>query len=158
PGIGKLWLCAPDARKILCLARAGSGFKRQGASMNLNPYILSSIAALVGVIVGVGLVWLLVRRKSADAQAALEEARARSAEVDTKLAERYEQLQRESRDEVQAEVKRLQEIIERETAERRTELKEGDQRLRERENQLDKRLRNLDHREKAIARRDKQSE
>ena len=124
----------------------------------MNSTLVSVVAALVGVAVGFLVVWLALRQKTTAAETALEEAKRRSEEADAKLAERYEQLQKESRVEVQSEVKGLRETIEREMAERSKDLKEGERRLREREGQFDKRNRNLDQREKTISNRDTQSE
>jgi ribonuclease Y len=126
--------------------------------MNFTSYLISIVAALIGVAVGVGLVWLVLRQKTSAAQSALEEARQRTAQADATLAERHEQLEKESRIAVQAEVKELRETIEREMAERSKDLKDGERRLRERESQIDKRLRGLDQREKNLARRDKEAE
>jgi len=64
-------------------------------------------------------------------------------------------LQVEAREEVQREVQRLRETIERETADRRNETKEAERRVREREGNLDRRAKTLDGREEGLDTREK---
>lgn len=96
-----------------------------------------------------------------EAEQAAKAAQTNSALADdnlsSQLAARQKELQLEAREEVQREVARLRETIERETAERRAEVKEMEKRLRDREAQVDGRARNLDRREKAIEARDGES-
>ena len=91
------------------------------------------------------------------AEVALKTSNLADDTLTSQLAARQKELQLEAREEVQREVARLRETIERETAERRGEVKEMEKRLREREAQVDGRARNLDRREKAIEARDGES-
>ncbi len=91
------------------------------------------------------------------AQQRADEARRQGETATSQLEARHKELQLEARDEVQREVARLRETIERETQERRTEVKDLEKRVRDRELQVDGRARNLDRREKAIEARDAES-
>lgn len=136
-----------------------------------NPVIVV-VAAIVAALIGVAVTYVLLsngaKARDAKVQAALAEAQRRSEEAekrneeaqrrsqlaDVDLAARYKELQVESREEVQREVQRLRETIEKETADRRAELKENERRLRERESQLERRLKNLESRDKALDERE----
>ncbi len=92
-----------------------------------------------------------------DAQTQADEARRQGELASGQIEARQKELQLEARDEVQREVARLRETIERETAERRNEVKDLEKRVRDRELQVDGRARNLDRREKAIEAREGES-
>ena len=85
-----------------------------------------------------------------DAQETLQTARLELAELEAELSRRQKELQIEAREESQREVARLREVIEKEAAERRLEVKESENRLRERENGLERRIKSLEGREKSL--------
>jgi ribonuclease Y len=120
----------------------------------LYPYIIAVVATLIGVAVTYVIVETKFKTQSDLAKSALDEARKRSAAADSNIEARHRELQLEAREEVQREVTRLREAIERETTERRNEIKEVERRLREREVQLERRSKNLDAREKTLETRD----
>lgn len=123
----------------------------------MEPYILAAFCGIIGLVVGVVAVLLMLRSKTTDADAAVataEEkirlANEKAAEVEANIAARYKELQVEAREQVQSEVQRLRETIEKESQERRLEIKETEKRLREREVHMERRLRQLDGREKSL--------
>ncbi len=138
----------------------------------MNPYIWSAIIGILGLVVGGVAVSMLLKTQLKtqleaqlklqlksqldSAQSSLEESKRRASEIDTSLATRSKELEIESRERVQAEVARLRETIETETADRRREIKDGEKRLRDRESQLDRRVKNLDVKEKTLETRDEE--
>ncbi len=121
--------------------------------MNINPAVVF-LLALAACLVGVAVTYLVVtaqsKTRAVEVSTALAEAERRSAQADTSIETRHKELQIEAREQVQREVALLRETIEKETADRRQEIKEGEQRLRERESQMERRAKNLDARDKAI--------
>jgi ribonuclease Y len=122
--------------------------------------ILILLATVAGVVITYLVISAQYKVRSAEAAAAVAEAERRNQLADTSLESRYKELQVEAREEVQREVQRLRETIEKETSDRRAELKEGERRLRDRETQLERRMKlveqrdkNLDEREAEIAAR-----
>jgi len=124
----------------------------------MSQYIGAAIVGLISLAVGCIAMAAILRGKTAEAEAALAEAKRLGAEATNSIESRYKELQVESREQVQAEVQRLRETIEKETAERRQELKEAERRLREREANLDRRVKGLDAREKTIGQRDAEAQ
>lgn len=124
--------------------------------------MLYIIAAVVAALLGVGVTYVLLSAKGqsrdAEAKATLAESERRLLAADSDLAERAHRIQLEAREEVQREMQRLRETIERETADRRNEVKDAERRLRERESQMERRVKNLDAREKTIDSRDQDSQ
>lgn len=120
----------------------------------MNPYIIAGIALILGLVVGALVISALMGKKSQEAQSTLGDAQRRLLDVDTDLAKKQKELQLEAREEVQREVSRLREIIEKETAERRQELKDAEARLREREGGLERRGKNLEVREKGVTQKE----
>ncbi|MDF2440117.1 MAG: ribonucrease [Abditibacteriota bacterium] len=120
----------------------------------MNPYIWSAIAGLLGVALGCFAMVSMLKSKTEEASRATSEARQISEQADSKVEARLRELQLESREQVQSEVAKLRETIEKETAERRAELKENERRLREKESNLDRRLRSLDQKEKSLGQRE----
>jgi ribonuclease Y len=120
--------------------------------------ILIVVAALLGVVVTYALVSAKNKSLDAESKAALADAERRALAADTNIEARHKELQIEAREEVQREMQRLRETIERETADRRNEVKEAERRLRDREVQLERRVKNLDGREKSIEARDVESQ
>jgi ribonuclease Y len=120
----------------------------------LYPYIIAVVATLLGIAITFVVVTSKFKTETDAARAALDAAQKRSAAADSNIEARHRELQLEAREQVQREVLRLREAIEKETAERRSELKEVERRLRERELQLDRRAKNLDIRDKALDDRD----
>ena len=128
---------------------------------SITAYILAAFAGLVGLAVGVIAVMMKLRTQSAEAEAKVQAAteklsiaEIKSAEADANIAARHKELQVESREQVQAEVQRLRETIEKESQERRVEIKETEKRLRERETHLERRLRQVEGRDKALNQRE----
>ncbi len=129
--------------------------------MNLTPYLLAALCGLLGLAAGAVAVHLMLRGKTdtasaakAEAEVAIAESKRLAAETDATIATRYKELQVESREQVQVEVQRLRETIEKESAERRAEIKENERRLREREVQIERRSRQLEGRDKALTTRE----
>ncbi|HEX8834480.1 MAG TPA: ribonuclease Y [Abditibacteriaceae bacterium] len=120
----------------------------------LIPIIVAIVAALLGVVITYVVVTAQSKSQAAEAKAAIAEAERRSIAADSNVEARQKELQLEAREEVQREVQRLRETIEKETADRRNEVKEAERRLRERETQIDRRAKNLDGREKSLDSRD----
>ena len=96
----------------------------------------------------------LTNKKALQANATLTDAQRRISDLDADLANKQKELQLEARDEVQREVARLREIIEKETAERRQELKDAEGRLRDREAGLERRGKTLEGREKSVSQKE----
>ncbi len=129
--------------------------------MELSAYILAAVLGLVGLVVGIVAAQLKAKVQSAEAAAKIQiaaeklaAAETKSVEADVTIAARHKELQVEAREQVQAEVQRLRETIEKETQDRRLEIKETEKRLRERETHLERRLRQIDGREKALNQRE----
>jgi ribonuclease Y len=116
--------------------------------------ILILLATVAGVVITYLVISAQYKVRSAEAAAAVAEAERRNQLADTSLESRYKELQVEAREEVQREVQRLRETIERETADRRAELKEGERRLRDRETQLERRIKSLEQRDKTLDERE----
>ncbi|HEX8236796.1 MAG TPA: ribonuclease Y [Abditibacteriaceae bacterium] len=116
------------------------------------------ISILLATVVGVVITYLVIsaqfKVRSAEAAAAVAEAERRNQLADTSLESRYKELQVEAREEVQREVQRLRETIEKETSDRRAELKDGERRLRDRESQLERRMKSLEARDKNLDERE----
>jgi ribonuclease Y len=129
----------------------------RGTLMNFNLptlIILIVFAVVAGVVISYLVISAQFKGRSAEASAALAEAERRNQVADNSLEARYKELQVEAREEVQREVQRLRETIEKETADRRAELKEGERRLRDRESQLDRRLKTVETRDKGLDERE----
>lgn len=119
-----------------------------------SPFIWAVITLIIGLGVGAFVISSLTGKKSQEANATLVEAQRRISEQDSDLAKKQKELQLEAREEVQREVTRLREIIEKETAERRQELKDAEARLRERENGIERRIKSLEGRERGIVQKE----
>jgi ribonuclease Y len=124
----------------------------------MSPYILSAVLGLVGVALGCFAMIFLLKGKTEEATRAIAEAKQVSEHAESNIEARQRELQLEAREQVQGEVARLREAIEKETTERRAELKENERRLREKESNLDRRLRSLDQKEKGLAQRESEIE
>lgn len=123
-----------------------------------NPYILAALCSLLSLAVGVAVAVALLRGKSSEATKAIEESKRLAADTEAHIASRHRELQVESREQVQVEVQRLRETIEKETSDRRQELKETERRLREREVQIERRSRQCDGRDKTLTNREAEVE
>lgn len=106
------------------------------------------LTLVIGLVLGGGAILFFTRSKSLEAQTSLLDIQRQLAESDAGLAKRQQEIQREAHEEVQREVARLRETIEKETAERRQELKDAEARLRDRERDLDRRVKSLEARER----------
>ena len=89
--------------------------------MILAPYILAALCGILGLAAGAVAVQLMLRAKTGEAAAAIAESKRiaaesqrLSAETDATIATRAKELQVEAREQVQAEVLRLRETIEKE--------------------------------------------
>lgn len=89
-----------------------------------------------------------------EAERALDEARRLSAEAQSQIEGSRRELQLEAREQIQSEVARLREGLEREAGERRAEAKDAERRLRERDQQLDRRAKSLEQKEQVLAERE----
>lgn len=120
----------------------------------MNPVIYLAISGLIGLGVGSVAVALLLKSQLKNTQTTLEDVQKQAVDVDALIATRTRELEVESRERVQNEVAKLREILEKETTDRRQELRDGERRLRDRESQLDRRHKNLDAKEKSLATRE----
>ncbi len=93
-----------------------------------------------------------------EAERALDEARRLSSDAQSQIEARGRELQLEAREQIQSEVARLREGLDREASERRAEAKEAERRLRERDLQLDRRIKSLDQKEQVLAERESEVE
>jgi len=114
-------------------------------------YLLPILALILGGSAGALVVHFQIRSKSKEADVRFADAQRKLSDFDTDLATKQKELQLEAREEVQREVSRLREIIEKETSERRQELKDAEARLRERDAAVDRRLKSLEARERNLA-------
>ncbi len=112
------------------------------------------LCLIIGSLLGGIAIAASQRAKTNQAHLTLLDAQRKLADFDADLAQRHKELQLEARDETQREVARLREVIEREAAERRAELKEAENRLRERESGLERRVKTLEGREKTAQSRE----
>ncbi len=112
--------------------------------------IWALLGLIFGLLLGAACLFVLQRKKLSEAHQTLLEAQRQLASFDADLTQRQKELQLEAREETQREVAKLREVIEREAAERRAELKEAENRLRERESGLERRLKTLEGREKSL--------
>ena len=115
-------------------------------------------SSLMSVVLTCLVILFFASRKEKETQDQLAEANQRAAVADSRIEARSLELQVESRDEVQREVQRLREIIEKETAERRLEVKESERRAREKESQIDRRLKGVEAREKTTLQREAEAQ
>jgi len=144
---------------------SGASLRRREETQETPVQPISLILILAALFLGIAgtYFFLSAQHKASSSQAdnAVREAQSRADEAqrdsllaNSQIEARHKELQLEARDEVQREVARLRETIERETAERRGEVKDLEKRVRDRELQVDGRARNLDRREKAIEARE----
>lgn len=117
----------------------------------MSVYIISVVVGLVGLALGCGVTALLLHQKKAEVEQALQEVREKTASSDADVATRTRELEVESREKVQSEVARLRESIDKDTTDRRRDLKENERRLREQEKTLTRRGHKLESREKGLA-------
>jgi ribonuclease Y len=122
----------------------------------MNPYLVSAVVGLLGIAIGCFAMVQLLKGKTEEATRAVAEAKKVSDHAESNIEARHRELQLEAREQVQGEVARLREAIEKETTERRAELKENERRLREKESNLDRRLRSLDQKEKGLTQREEE--
>jgi len=144
---------------------SGASLRRREETQETPVQPISLILILAALFLGIAGTYFLLssqhKASSSQADNAVREAQSRADEAqrdsllaNSQIEARHKELQLEARDEVQREVARLRETIERETAERRGEVKDQEKRVRDRELQVDGRARNLDRREKAIEARE----
>lgn len=120
----------------------------------MNPVIYLAIGGLIGLGIGSAAISLLLKSQLKNTQTELEDTQKQAVDVDALIAARTRELEVESRERVQTEIAKLREILDKETTERRQELKDGERRLRDRESQLDRRHKNLDAKEKTLSTRE----
>jgi ribonuclease Y len=117
--------------------------------------IAAVVCLVVGLGIGCGVMVLLLRGKSSEVEQILQEVKEKTASTDADLAARTRELEVESREKVQSEVARLRESIEKDSAERRRDIKDNERRLRDLEKELERRGHKLESRERGLAQQEK---